>query len=135
VGFTPSPEGVGSRDPGQVNVRLVVIEDDPRFRQLATVLLTSRGLDVVATASDGRTGIETVLSHAPDGVLLDLGLPDLDGLAVAAALRSAAPAVVVVLTSAERIAWSREELAEAGIRAFVAKEALLDVDLAALFGP
>lgn len=116
-------------------MRLVVVDDDPGFRELATILLTARGFHVVATADDGRTGVETVRRHAPDGVLLDLGLPDVDGLAVAGELRRVAPSVVVVLTSAELVSWSGEELRAAGIRAFVTKEKLVEVDLAALFSP
>ncbi|MFF4727359.1 MULTISPECIES: response regulator [Streptomyces] len=119
-----------------MGINVVIVDDDAGFRRLAATLLTARGCTVVAAAPDGAAGIEAVRRLAPSGVLLDVNLPDLDGLSVARELQavgSGAPSVV--LTSTELIPWTETELAQAGVRAFVAKDALLDADLARLLGP
>jgi CheY-like chemotaxis protein len=118
-----------------MGTNVVIVDDDAGFRRLAMTLLTARGCTVVAAATDGLSGIETVRRLAPAGVLLDVNLPDCDGLTVARRLRSLGSAASVVLTSTEAMPWSDRELTEAGVRAFLLKEALLDADLPALFSP
>ncbi|MDG4782462.1 response regulator [Micromonospora sp. WMMD961] len=114
-------------------VTVVVVDDDAGFRRVVTMLLTTRGLSVVAQAVDGASGIEAVRRHAPDAVLLDLNLPDQDGLTVARALRLTDRPPTVVLTSTDPSPWPAEELTEAAIRSFVAKDRLFDADFDALF--
>ncbi|MEU2288542.1 response regulator transcription factor [Streptomyces sp. NPDC013178] len=116
-----------------MSIDVVIVDDDARFRRLATALLTRSGCTVVAAAPDGASGIEAARRLAPDGMLLDVNLPDRDGLAVARELRGADQPISIVLTSTELIPWSERELADAGVRAFVAKEALPDADLPSLF--
>lgn len=111
----------------------MIVDDDAGFRRLAATLLAWRGCTVVAAVPDGASAIETARRLTPHGMLLDVHLPDEDGLAVARRLREAGQSISVVLTSTELISWSDQELAEAGVRAFLAKEALLDADLPALF--
>jgi putative two-component system response regulator len=67
--------------------RVLVIEDDPSIRALLTVLLEREGFDV-ATASDGEAGLAAVDKHDPDVVILDVGLPLIDGLEVTRRLRA-----------------------------------------------
>ncbi|UBU18268.1 LytR/AlgR family response regulator transcription factor [Nonomuraea gerenzanensis] len=118
-----------------MSVNVVVVDDDPGFRRIARTLLTVRGLHVVAESPDGAAAIAAVREHRPDGVLLDLHLPGEDGLAVARALAREGHPPRVVLTSTDPWAWSQEELADAGILRFVAKDRLFDTDLKALFSP
>lgn len=120
---------------GDMGTSVVIVDDDAGFRRLATTLLTVRGCTVIAAVPDGASGIDAVRRYSPDGVLLDVNLPDGDGLTVARSLRDVAGTRSVVLTSTELVPWSQQELAEAGIRAFLAKEALVDVDLRALLSP
>ncbi|MFB4284783.1 MULTISPECIES: response regulator [unclassified Nonomuraea] len=118
-----------------MSVNVVVVDDDPGFRRIARTLLAVRGLQVVAESPDGASAVAAVREHRPDGVLLDLHLPDEDGLAVARALTREVHPLRIVLTSTDPWAWSDEELAEAGILRFVAKDRLFDTDLRALFSP
>ncbi|MFD0664931.1 response regulator [Thermocatellispora tengchongensis] len=113
----------------------MVVDDDPGFRRIAGALLTARGLRVVAESPDGASAIAAVREHRPDGVLLDLHLPDDDGLSVARALSREGRPLRIVLTSTDASTWSDEELASAGILRFVAKDRLFDTDLNALFSP
>jgi two-component system nitrate/nitrite response regulator NarL len=116
-----------------MSINVVIVDDDAGFRRLATTLLSRSGCTVVAAAPDGASGIEAVRRLAPHGMLLDVNLPDQDGLSVARKLRDADHPVSIVLTSTELVSWSEDELADAGVRAFIAKEALLDADLPSLF--
>ncbi|MFF4903032.1 response regulator transcription factor [Streptomyces sp. NPDC001068] len=114
-------------------INIVVVDDDPGFRRIATTLLTARGLRVVAESGDGASALAAVRAHRPDGLLLDLHLPDTDGLTVARLLTGEECPPRIVLTSTDRTLWSREELRVAGIECFVAKDRLFDADLRGLF--
>ncbi|MEU6292512.1 response regulator transcription factor [Streptomyces sp. NPDC046988] len=114
-------------------INIVVVDDDPGFRRIATTLLTARGLRVVAESWDGASALDAVRAHRPHGVLMDLHLPDLDGLSVARRLTEEGDAPRIVLTSTDRSLWAREELDRAGIECFVAKDKLFDTDLRGLF--
>lgn len=79
-----------------VPIRILVIEDEPQMQKLLRMSLTSEGYRVVE-ASKGQEGIDLARTHNPDLVLLDLGLPDMDGTEVTKALRewSAKPIIVI----------------------------------------
>ncbi|GHB11227.1 hypothetical protein GCM10010330_76500 [Streptomyces tendae] len=116
-------------------INIVVVDDDPGFRRIATVLLTARGLRVVAESGDGASALAAVRAHRPHGLLLDLHLPDLDGLAVARLLKKEEHPPRTVLTSTEQSYWSQEELEQAGIESFIAKDRLSEADLRHIFAP
>ncbi|GGQ98669.1 response regulator [Streptomyces flaveolus] len=118
-----------------MSINIVVVDDDPGFRRIATTLLTSRGLTVVAESGDGFSALAAVRAHRPHGLLLDLHLPDLDGFTVARRLTAGEERPRVVLTSTDAQVWSREELDRAGVECFVAKDHLFDADLRGLFAP
>ncbi|WLW57294.1 response regulator transcription factor [Streptomyces sp. YU58] len=120
---------------GIMCINIVVVDDDPGFRRIAVTLLTARGLCVVAESGDGASALAAVRAHRPDGLLLDLHLPDADGLTVARRLCEEGDPPRIVLTSTDQSFWSREELQRAGIESFVAKDKLFDADLKALFTP
>jgi DNA-binding NarL/FixJ family response regulator len=85
-------------------------------------MLEQDGWSVVGEAHDGSTAIDAVASLSPDVVLLDIGLPDIDGFAVAerlAAVDAARPDVVLV-SSRDREAYG-DRVAASHARGFVAK--------------
>jgi CheY-like chemotaxis protein len=116
-------------------INIVVVDDDPGFRRMATTLLTARGLCVVAESEDGASALTAVRTHRPHGLLLDLHLPDLDGLSVARRLSEETDRPRVVLTSTDELCWTREELESAGVESFIVKDRLFDADLRGLFAP
>jgi len=81
---------------------VLVIEDEVQIRRLLHVCLERNGYDVVEAAS-GEGGIDAAIQHQPAIVLLDLGLPDIDGVAVLKRLRewSQVPVVVVSVRNRE----------------------------------
>ncbi len=66
---------------------VLLMEDDPYEAQMVKRVLEHHGYDV-RHAPDGESGLQLALEGQPDIILLDLGLPDLDGQTVAALLRS-----------------------------------------------
>jgi two-component system KDP operon response regulator KdpE len=80
--------------------RILIVEDDERLRRTLTINLTARKHDV-QTAPDGRTALAVTETFAPDLVLLDLGLPDMDGVDVVTRLRRNSTVPVIVLSARE----------------------------------
>lgn len=81
--------------------RVLVVEDEPRMQRLLETLCDANGYAVV-TAADGASGVARAADHQPDLVLLDLGLPDLDGLEVTRRLRSWSAVPIIVLSARGR---------------------------------
>src|SRR5688572_4779966 len=81
----PAPKTITRLDPAAPTV--LVVEDDPSNRALLTALLERAGYRAV-TASDGPSGLAAALESAPDLVLLDVGLPGMDGLEICRRLRA-----------------------------------------------
>ena len=78
--------------------QVLVVEDDPTIRTALVRGLTERG-HAVASAPTGLAGLEHAVGHRPDVVVLDLGLPDVDGAAVLRMLRGVSRVPVVVATA------------------------------------
>jgi two-component system, OmpR family, KDP operon response regulator KdpE len=83
--------------------RVLVVDDEPQIRRALGVNLKARGYDVDLAAS-GEEGLTLAASRHPDVVLLDLGLPGIDGLDVIRGLRgwSTVPVIVLSVREAER---------------------------------
>ncbi|HEX3789075.1 MAG TPA: response regulator [Pseudonocardiaceae bacterium] len=112
---------------------VLIVDDDPGFRRIATHLLTTRGFQVVAAAEDAAQALAAAREYQPDCVLLDLNLSGDNGLSVAQAITGSPPVPSVVLTSTDPSGFAAPVLAASGIRAFVAKDRLAGVDLDELF--
>jgi len=78
--------------------RVLVVDDDPQLTRALRITLRAAGYEV-ATAADGRTALREAATHSPDLVVLDLGLPDLDGTEVLAGLRPWFAGPVLVLSA------------------------------------
>jgi two-component system alkaline phosphatase synthesis response regulator PhoP len=77
---------------------ILVVDDEPKIVQLARDYLEHAGLTVLA-AGEGRAALATARSAQPDLVILDLGLPGMDGLDVARALRKESNVPIIMLTA------------------------------------
>ena len=112
----------------QPQVKVLIVDDDPSFRAAALGLLAARGYQVVGEAACGAEGLAIACASCPDAVLLDVNLPDGDGLAVAARL-TAAGGARVLLTSSDSRAAPERLLRSSGAVGFIAKEDLADAAL------
>jgi two-component system KDP operon response regulator KdpE len=101
------------------NPTVLVVDDEPQIRRALRTNLTVRGYRVVE-AGTGQAALTAVADHRPDVVLLDLGLPGLDGIDVLHGLRGWTDVPVIVLTVREREADKVEAL-DAGADDYVTK--------------
>lgn len=79
-------------------VRILVVDDEPNILATLAPLLRSRGYDV-STAMTGRGAVEAVERESPDLMVLDLGLPDMDGVEVTRLVRDGRSTPIVVLSA------------------------------------
>lgn len=83
-------------------MRILVIEDDPQVSRVAELELAHNGYEVTVTHT-GRDGVAEALTGRYDLVILDLGLPDMDGLDVCRAIRAVTDVRVLVLTARDAV--------------------------------
>jgi DNA-binding response OmpR family regulator len=83
-------------------MRVLVVEDDPRVSRVVELELQHAGIEVDSVAT-GREGIAQALTGAYDLVVLDLGLPDVDGVAVCRAIRAVTDVRVLMLTARDTV--------------------------------
>ena len=81
--------------------RILVVDDEPNILNTLAPLLRSHGYDV-ATAAHGRGALTALDTAAPDLMVLDLGLPDIDGVAVCTLVRARSSIPIVVLSARGR---------------------------------
>ncbi len=108
-------------------IRVVVVDDHEMVRKgLAVFLDTVDDMLLIGEASTGRAAIEVCGELQPDVVLMDLMMPDMDGLVATRAIRAASPAVqVVALTSSKDEALVQQAL-KAGVVGYLLKNATID---------
>ncbi len=115
------------------HLRVLVVDDNEDARQTLADAVADGGHEV-AVASDGRSAIAAAARVAPELVLLDIGLPDIDGYEVARRLRAAHPAATLVAVTGYGQARDRERAIEAGFDAHLVKPIDLDAVTAVLAG-
>lgn len=134
MGARPHPTDRSTLDTDSVGRRVLIVDDHEPFRALARDLLQLAGFEVIGEAADARSALSEFERLRPSIVLLDIGLPDADGFAVAAQLAEHDAAPVVVLTSSRDSTAYRRRLAESSARGFIAKAELSGAALAAVLG-
>ncbi len=81
-----------------MSARILVVDDEPQMGRLLKTILSARGYEI-AMALDGQAALDLAASWNPDVLLLDLGLPVLDGLEVTRRLRAWSQVPIIVLTA------------------------------------
>jgi len=100
-------------------VKVLVVDDEPALARALAINLRAHGWEVV-TAADGRSALEAAATEHPDVVVLDLGLPDLDGVEVISGLRGWTSVPIVVL-SARQHGEDKVEALDLGADDYVTK--------------
>ena len=95
----PEPRPVSGKDPrrGPGGAGILIVEDEPELVRALRINLRARQYQVL-TAGTGREALAVAASHPPDAIILDLGLPDIDGTEVIVALREWYHAPIIVLS-------------------------------------
>ncbi|MBT8241459.1 MAG: response regulator, partial [Acidimicrobiia bacterium] len=78
--------------------RVLLIDDDPIAARLVSVILGSRGFDV-EVAPNGRQGLTALDQFEPDAIILDINLPDMDGLDLCRAVRADCNTPIMIMSS------------------------------------
>jgi two-component system KDP operon response regulator KdpE len=81
-----------------VPIRILVVEDEPQMQKFLRTCMTAEGYRVIE-ATKGQEGLELARMHNPDLVLLDLGLPDMDGTDVTRALRQWSTKPIIIISA------------------------------------
>ena len=105
-----------------MSARILLIEDNFQNRYLATYLLEQRG-HVVIQAMSGPQGLELAARLLPDLILLDIQIPDMDGYAVASALKSdpQLKAIPIIAVTSYAMFGDREKCLSAGAEGYLEK--------------
>ncbi|WP_354595089.1 response regulator transcription factor [Frigoribacterium sp. PvP054] len=109
-------------------MKILIADDDPQILRALKVTLGARGYDVV-TAADGREALDLAASRHPDLVMLDLGMPHLDGVEVIQGLRGWST-VPILVVSGRTDAADKVEALDAGADDYVTKPFSMDELLA-----
>jgi len=107
-------------------VRILVVDDFEMFRQFVVELLGKRPeLHVVGEASNGLEAIQKAVALRPDLILLDIGLPDLNGIEVARQMRNLVPESKIIFLTRESSADVVQKAFSVGARGYVTKNMVL----------
>ncbi|WP_313811194.1 response regulator transcription factor [Glutamicibacter sp.] len=103
------------------SISVVICDDQPLIvSSLALILETDPDIQVVGTAANGAEGVKQVLAHAPTIALMDIQMPQLDGIAATAQITADSATKVVVLTTFDRDDYLIDAL-DAGASGFILK--------------
>jgi DNA-binding NarL/FixJ family response regulator len=114
---------------------VLVVDDDPVFRGLARRTLVEDGLTVVGEADSVASARAAAHDLKPDAVLVDVGLPDGDGITLARELTALPWRPRVLLISTDPAAATPEDVRSSGAVAMIAKDGLPDASLKRLLAP
>jgi DNA-binding NarL/FixJ family response regulator len=114
--------------------RVLIVDDDPIFREAISVALRKRGYDIVGMAASLADARVAIAEESPDALLLDVNLPDGDGISFAAGMRSDGSRLRILLTSSDTAAVPAGLLRRSGAAGFVAKAEMTVTDLEPFLG-
>jgi DNA-binding NarL/FixJ family response regulator len=133
LGLSLHPGMPGSGIVERVTLTVLVVDDDAAFRGVARRMLSAVGLKVVGEAGTAKGAAEQAEQLRPDALLIDVGLPDGDGVALAIQLIGLPWHPRVLLTSTDPEAVAPVDVTASGALGFLAKQDLPDAPLARLF--
>jgi DNA-binding NarL/FixJ family response regulator len=101
--------------------RIVVVDDDPGFREMLRGMLEEQGFDIVGEAEDGRQAVDVTEELSPDVVLMDLRMPKLSGIEATRSIKALLPLVQIIILSAYEDAGLKRGADEAGVYCYLIK--------------
>jgi two-component system, NarL family, response regulator LiaR len=118
-------------EPGKI--RVLIVEDDPMMQLgLEQCLSADLRLEIVGQAEDGYAGVKIALALKPDVVVMDIGLPGIDGIAATQQIKAALPQIRVVMLTSHTRATEVIAALSSGADAYCIKGASVDRLLAAI---
>ena len=128
--FTEANDLNGDRSGSRI--RVLVVEDNEPFRRfVCTTLSTRPELQIISEASDGLEAVQKAVEQQPDLIVLDIGLPSLNGIETARRIRKLSPMSTILFLSQESSAEVVQEALSLGALGFVIKaQAATDLGVA-----
>lgn len=100
---------------------VIIIDDDPDVTEVLSEFLRLRSIDVLSTGHDGKDAVELYKKHKPDVVIMDLTMPEYDGLYGVQNIRKLDPNARVVILTGSITYDAQKKLSDAGVSAIVEK--------------
>jgi len=120
---TPSKQSSAS-----LPYRILLVEDDGTTRQLLRNILENYpDIEIVGQAGDGKQAVALAIEHKPDVILMDIGLPHLDGIGATHCIKSICPRTVVICLTGHFSPEMYSAMRTAGAAAFVCKSQVLAI--------
>jgi CheY-like chemotaxis protein len=111
-------------------IQTLVVDDSSLLRDFLVILLNQEsGFEVVGTAADGLEAIQCLSSLHPELIVMDVNMPQLDGIAATRLIKQSPHPPVIVLVTADFTAACRAEAEDAGADGFVSKSEHLPTEL------
>ena len=107
-----------------VKLTAVIVDDHAGFRDGAAQILKAAGYEVVGSCPDGRSALAAISALRPDMVLLDVQLPDADGIVLVSQLDAVSHGATIVLTSTREAADYGGRIARSSAAGFISKAEL-----------
>lgn len=104
-----------------IKATVVVVDDDSMLREMLKLILRSESYSVVGEASNGNEAISLCEKFKPGLVLLDINMPQMDGLQALDGIRKASPETIVIMVSADATMDKVSEAIKKGASGFVVK--------------
>jgi len=124
-----APKSIGSEQVALSGITVLLVEDNEINRYVARELLEKRGI-LVTEAVNGREAVDAVSRRGFDAVLMDVQMPEMNGLEATRIIREENKQIPIIATTAHAMAEQREECLEAGMNDHVSKP----IDPAELYG-
>ena len=110
-----------------MSLKILLVDDHQIMRQgLRALLQTHAEMKVIAEASDGRTAVALAKQHSPDVVVMDITMPDLNGIEATRQIVAASPKTRVIALSAHADLRSASEMLKAGAKGYLIKEGIFE---------
>jgi len=103
----------------KIRDKVLIIEDEPNISNFISTVLSANDYDTIISR-DGRSAMATITSHCPDIILLDLGLPDMDGIGILKFVREWSTCPIIVV-SARNHESDKVEALDAGADDYIVK--------------
>lgn len=108
-------------------IKVLIVDDIQETRNnIRKLLQFDKSIEVIGTARTGKEGVQFALKNKPDVVLMDINMPDLDGISATEQIREKDPAIQVIILSVQNEPDYMRRAMFAGVRGFLAKPPTID---------
>lgn len=106
--------------------RVIIADDHTIIREGLKSLLEKKGLQVLAIAKNGREAVELAVQHCPDLILMDIAMPDLNGVEATATIKKKVPYIKIIAFSMHSTKKHIDKMFASGASAYILKESAFD---------